>query len=537
MALSVAATALKTVCLPLPNGINIGDALGGHALAALSADAYGTTYGVDFGRNLAIAVVVFVLGAASILAWQVQSPIFHTILDTSAFLPSGLIALLLWDISKRTDQPLARSLAVAFGVLAMAELVHTLIALEQLSWENAAQAEVRWRAGTWGPPAYLSAIGAGAALYLGRHQRQPGWAFALALILIYVALFALFQWLPRYRLPGLFGITRPTLIGVPFLWAAVALAYWRWERNSRVGLAVAAGAVVMALAHCFMLFSQPADDPTAVVGTGMVAHFGKVVAELLLLLSLTQIGAADTARRLRAEAELIQLNKNLEQRVEERTAELVGANARLSQAVEQRDLLLREVYHRVKNNLQLIDGIVTLQARRIADPDAKIGLQGLRQRLYALGLVHQQLMSSYDLKTFDVSPFLKELSENIIEGIGGRDISLSVRAIPLDVGLDFAIPLGLLVTELVTNSLKHAFPEGKGTIEVVLDRRQDGTMVLVVSDNGTGYDILEAAQKEKAAGVGSVLIDGLVSQLKAIINVRRMNGTVSEVLFARDGGT
>jgi two-component sensor histidine kinase len=416
----------------------------------------------------------------------------------------------------------------------MAELVHTLIALERLSWESAAEAEVRWRAGTWGPSAYISAIGVGSALLLRIYPRRRGGAFALALILFYAALLVIFQLLPRYLLPGFFGITRPTLLGVPLLWAAAAFGYWRLERSSQVARAVAASASVMALAHCFMLFSQPADYPSLTVGTGMVAHFGKVVAELLLLLSLTQIGAADTARRLHAEAELTLLNKSLEQRVEERTAELVAANARLSQAVEQRDLLLREVYHRVKNNLQLIDGIVTLQARRLADPDAKNGLQGLRRRLYALGLVHQQLMSSADLKTFDVSPFLKELSENIMEGIGARDISLTVRAIPLNVGLDFAIPLGLLVTELVTNSLKHAFPDGKGSIEVMLNRRQDGTMVLVVSDNGTGYDVLEASRREKPSGLGTALIDGLVSQLRAIINVRRMNGTISEVLFAHD---
>lgn len=489
---------------------------------------------MDFGKNLAIAFVLFGLGAAGILVWRVQSPIFHTILDTSAFLTSGLIALLLWDISKRTDQPLARFVAIAFGVLTLAELVHTLIALEQLSWESPAEAEVRWRAGTWGPTAYLSAIGAGAALLLRASPPRLGWVFALALTLLYIALVIIFQLLPRYLLPGFWGITRPTLIGVPLLWAIVAFGYWRLERSSLVAFAVAAGGTVLTVAHCFMLFSQPADYPTAIIGTGMVAHFGKVVADLLLLLSLTQIGAADSARRLRAEAELIQLNKSLEHRVEGRTAELVSANARLSQALEERDLLLQEVYHRVKNNLQLIDSIVMLQARRLADADAKSGLQGLRRRLYALGLVHQQLMSSSDLKTFDVSPFLKELSENIIEGIGDREISLSVRAIPLDVGLDFAIPLGLLVTELVTNSLKHAFPDGKGKIEVVLDRRQDGTMVLVVSDNGTGYDILEVSRREKASGLGTTLIDGLVSQLKAVINVRAMNGTISEVLFAYD---
>ena len=245
-----------------------------------------------------------------------------------------------------------------------------------------------------------------------------------------------------------------------------------------------------------------------------------------------------TAQLLRAsEAQVRQSNIELERRVQERTAELVAANAQLSRALEERDLLLREVYHRVKNNLQLIDGIVTLQARLLADPDAKNALQGLRQRLYALGLVHQQLMSSIDLKTFDVAPFLKELSVNIMEGIGVRDIGLSVRAIPLDVGLDFAIPLGLLVTELVTNSLKHAFPDGKGKIEVALERRQDGTMVLVVSDNGTGYDVTETPRKDKGSGLGTTLIDGLVSQLRAIMTVRRMNGTISEVLFAHGVAT
>ena len=100
--------------------------------------------------------------------------------------------------------------------------------------------------------------------------------------------------------------------------------------------------------------------------------------------------------------------------------------------------------------------------------------------------------------------------------------------------LDFAIPLGLLVTELVTNSLKHAFPDGKGKIEVVLDRKADGTVVLVVSDDGAGYDVAEASHKGKSAGLGTTLIDGLVSQLRAVINVRRMNGTISEVLFAQD---
>jgi signal transduction histidine kinase/ActR/RegA family two-component response regulator len=306
---------------------------------------------LDFGKNLAAALVMWGLGATAILVWQIQSPIFHTILDTSAFLTSGLIALLLWDVSRRSGEPLARFLAISFGVVAAAELVHVLIALEKLSWESPAEAEIRWRAGTWGPSAYLSAIGVGTALFLRSRPLRLGWTLALALILFYAALFVTFQLLPRYYLPGFFGISRPSLIGVPLLWAAVAFGYWRLQKNSQVARAVAAGAVVMALAHCFMLFSQPADDPTAIVGTGMVAHFGKVVADILLLLSLTQIGAADTVRRLRAEAELTRINTSLEQRVRERTAALETTNSGLQEQIA----LRQEADHKLQAQLERLN--------------------------------------------------------------------------------------------------------------------------------------------------------------------------------------
>jgi two-component sensor histidine kinase len=178
----------------------------------------------------------------------------------------------------------------------------------------------------------------------------------------------------------------------------------------------------------------------------------------------------------------------LERRVEERTAELARVVEEQKATLAQRDLLLREVYHRVKNNLQMVDGLLVMQSRQITDPDARKALRGLRDRIFALGLVHQQLMSSSDLKTFDIAPFLSELSSNIVDGGAGGEVALSVEAIPLDVGLDFAIPLGLLVNELVTNSLKHAFPDGGGEIEVNLSRADGGELLLVVADNGKGYD-------------------------------------------------
>ena len=228
----------------------------------------------------------------------------------------------------------------------------------------------------------------------------------------------------------------------------------------------------------------------------------------------------------------------LERRVEQRTAELARVVEEQKATLAQRDLLLREVYHRVKNNLQMVDSLLVMQTRQMPDPEAKKALRGLRDRIYALGLVHQQLMGSDDLKTFDIAPFLSELSSNIVHGGGANDVDLSVQAIPLDVGLDFAIPLGLLVNELVTNSLKHAFPDGRGEIDVSLSRAESGGLLLVVADNGQGYSRGDAGEgfggePGVKMALGSTIIEGLVAQLEGTIMVQSRRGeTRSEIRVA-----
>jgi PAS domain S-box-containing protein len=228
----------------------------------------------------------------------------------------------------------------------------------------------------------------------------------------------------------------------------------------------------------------------------------------------------DIDTRYKAETALRSAKQELEQVVEERTI-----------ALEQRDLLLREVYHRVKNNLQLVDSLLMMQGRKIDDPQSKQALTSLRGRIFALGLVHQQLMGSGDLKTFDVVPFLDELSKNILEGGGTGGVHLSVEACTLQVGLDFAVPLGLLVTELVTNSLKHAFPDGTGTISVVLRNDTDEKLVLIVSDDGIGLADKLAADR-LGAGLGTRIIGNLVGQLEGTMTVRNQNGMTTEIRIA-----
>lgn len=235
--------------------------------------------------------------------------------------------------------------------------------------------------------------------------------------------------------------------------------------------------------------------------------------------------SVDISAQKATEAELILLNNRLECQSDE----LTEANGRLNEALVQRDLLLREVYHRVKNNMQVVDSFLVLQKGILTDPAAKIALTGLRKRVHALGLVHQQLMESANLRTFDIAPFLQELVDNILEGNASHGVAISVSADSLDVGLDFAIPLALLVTELVTNSLKHAFPTEEGRIDVLLSQNTEGSFALVVSDTGIGY---VGPQGPSAGGLGSKIITALVRQLKAKMTIQSEQGTRVEINIA-----
>jgi PAS domain S-box-containing protein len=246
--------------------------------------------------------------------------------------------------------------------------------------------------------------------------------------------------------------------------------------------------------------------------SAMLAHVPESGYPLLAVADIEDID-----ERHKAQDALRDAKSMLERALTERTA-----------ALSQRDLLLREVYHRVKNNLQIVDSLLMMQAMQIEYLPANRALHSLRGRIYALGLVHHQLMGSTDLKTFDVAPFLEELSRNLREGSGNDAVTLVVDAPPLRVGLDFAVPLGLLVTELVTNALKHAFADGPGRINVTLRPDGDGAVVLTVDDDGKGLPKAPPPGDAKP-GLGTEIIQSLVSQLEGSMITRTERGTTVEI--------
>lgn len=253
------------------------------------------------------------------------------------------------------------------------------------------------------------------------------------------------------------------------------------------------------------------------------------------------------------EDEVRRTNAELEQRVAQRTASLTEANARLkatldalngtreeleatvnerTEALKQRDLLLREVYHRVKNNLQIVDSVILMQSSALGDPKVTAFLESLRARIYALGLVHQQLMGSRNLKTFDLAPFLKDLTENLVLAGTSGDVEFEIESCSLTVDLDYAVPMALIVTELVTNSIKHAFPDGNGKLRVEVSRAseaEDAEIVVTVADNGQGE--AGAASQAAPAGIGKKLVEGLLMQLKGRMMVDHSAGVITKLFL------
>lgn len=199
---------------------------------------------------------------------------------------------------------------------------------------------------------------------------------------------------------------------------------------------------------------------------------------------------------------------------------------RLDAALKERETLLREVYHRVKNNLQVIQSLLRLQRRTVSDLAAQVALDESARRVRAMALVHEKLYQSGSLEAVSLREYTLELLEFIGETTGAhqRGIPLLADVPTADVGLDTAIPYGLLVNELISNSLKHGFPAGRrGTVRLQV-KRTARSLRLSVSDDGAGLP--EGFTLDRDASMGLQLAISLAAQLGGQLQARNDGGAV-----------
>jgi two-component sensor histidine kinase len=202
----------------------------------------------------------------------------------------------------------------------------------------------------------------------------------------------------------------------------------------------------------------------------------------------------------------------------------------LEVAVEQKDTLLRELHHRVKNNLQVVTGLLDLQMARIKDADVIKALNDGKNRIRSMALIHQKLYRTEDLKSVDMQEYLEKLLNEIRSGfaIPGKTIETHISAQGIQLDIDVAIPLGLVVNELVTNSFKYAFEEKtSGMIDVSIEKNGD-RFFLKIKDDGPGYDFVNKASK---ATLGLRLVNMLVKQIRGTVEIHNFSGTEVEIQF------
>ena len=185
-------------------------------------------------------------------------------------------------------------------------------------------------------------------------------------------------------------------------------------------------------------------------------------------------------------------------------------------------MLLKEVHHRVKNNLEVVSSLLALQSAQIDDPNTKEAMQEGQNRVHSIGIVHQKLYQGETLGAIEIKDYFLNLSESILDSFGAeKRVQIVCAMDALNIDIDTAVPLGLIVNELLTNTLKYAFPDGrKGNVEIKLEKRNDGMLQLQVSDNGVGKSGLT-----QGTGFGGQLISLLTKQLGGTMREENNNGT------------
>ncbi len=271
---------------------------------------------------------------------------------------------------------------------------------------------------------------------------------------------------------------------------------------------------------------------TAVASVLTAVFLWRVMPDALALPSRGQLERLNFAlerqmeERVAAEATVRDLNAALEARVRERTAELEAANEQLRCALHEKEVLLREVHHRVKNNLQVVAGLLTLQARQ-ADPALGGYFRASLERIRAMGRVHEQLYRADDASSFDAAAFIRSICEDLGEIYGTTRERVRCRVeVPgtVRIPLDVATPLALILNEAISNALKHGYPEGRrGEVLVRLEQADDGTSRLEVRDDGVGLPEDHAERGRRSMGMR--LIETLARQIGATVTFECASGT------------
>ncbi len=215
--------------------------------------------------------------------------------------------------------------------------------------------------------------------------------------------------------------------------------------------------------------------------------------------------------------------------------ELTKKNIQLTKLNQQKEMLIKEVHHRVKNNLMIISSLLNLQSNYLKDEESKEIFKESQNRAKSMALIHERLYRSADLKNIDFKEYITTLGNDLyrtyVKDPSRVGLKLNIQDVNIDINA--AIPLGLILNELITNAMKHAFPNGKeGAVSITFGKNDD-EFILKVSDDGIGFP--SDLDYTKTNSLGMQLVTSLTSQINGKIEMNRDHGTKFIITFKELG--
>ena len=256
---------------------------------------------------------------------------------------------------------------------------------------------------------------------------------------------------------------------------------------------------------------------------------------LLLLLTIKIIISARTKTLKQAKISLQQkvdqattAIRQHEQQLLTTNAELAEKNKALAQKNEEKKAMLKEIHHRVKNNLQVVNSLLKLQSRDLDDEKTVAMFKEAQKRVLSMALLHEKMYRSDDLQYIDVQDHITLLVEDLVNTYAvGKTIATKINIEDVQIGIRTLVPLGLLINEIITNALKHGFKDlDQGEISIHLQQEEGLRHKLIIGDNGVGLQ-----REATSSGIGKKLIDAFTRQINGSIEQLQQEGTVFEIIF------
>ena len=220
--------------------------------------------------------------------------------------------------------------------------------------------------------------------------------------------------------------------------------------------------------------------------------------------------------------------------VQQDITEQKQAEEKIKASLKEKEVLLKEIHHRVKNNLGIVSSLLQMQSRRTEDSVVTAILRDSQNRIASIALIHEKLYRSDDLADIDFAQYIPDLTTHLFDSynVSSSKIKLKIKVDNASLDIETAIPCGLIINELVSNALKYAFTGNRaGEIEVRFSQESESTLMLIIRDNGIGLP--ENFDTKKAKTLGITLVQGLVKQLRGKLEIDSQQGTQFKITFTK----